>query len=132
MAVIVLGISLVTTSSVPRVGAQYPYPDECVSCNAPPNNGSVANAQASSWTAGAIVRVYIGSGFSDQQRQAIQNALYEWNNAGGSGVRFQISSTPVSGQNTYTVNQAIPALGANYAGETGGTTSGGHRLQWRN
>ena len=102
---------------------------DCTHCTPGPNNGSVANAQLSSWPAGATVTVYIDPAFAQVQGgvQAIKNAFTNWSNAGGSGVTFQFSSTPVSGQKTYTVTQQQPSLGPNYQAETGGGPSGGHR-----
>lgn len=102
---------------------------DCTKCTPPPNNGSVAAAQQSSWPAGATVRVYIDPAFAQIPGgiQAIQDAFNNWANAGGSGVTFQFSSTPVSGQNSYRVTQQEPSLGPDYQGETGGQESGGHR-----
>ena len=123
-SVIVIGVAILAVQLLLSSRAQTP---DCSHCAPPPNNGSVANAQASAWSRGSTVTVYIDPAFSPQQQQAIRNAFSNWSNAGGSGVSFQFSSTPVSGANTFTVNQQQPSLGPGYRGETGGTTSGGHR-----
>lgn len=126
LAIVTVCLLLTTTYLLINVAAQG---TDCTNCKPPPNNGSVANAQASSWPAGTTVTVYIDPAFSQIPGgvQAIRDAFTNWSNAAGSGVTFTYSSTPVSGQNTYTVNQQEPSLGPNFQGETGGGTSGGHR-----
>jgi len=126
LAVVVICVFLLSINILGLVSADEA---DCTNCTPPPNNGSVASAQQSSWPAGATVRVYIDPAFAQIPGavQAIQDAFTNWSNAAGSGVTFQFSSTPVSGQNTYTVNRQEPSLGPGFQGETGGQTSGGHR-----
>src|SRR5262249_35466613 len=126
LAVVISCFSLLAASLVFTASAN---PTDCSTCTPPPNNGSVANAQQSAWASGTTVTVYIDPAFDQVPGgvQAIKDAFNNWANAASSGVTFQFSDQPVSGQNTYQVTKQTPSLGSSYRGETGGNTSGGHR-----
>ena len=83
-------------------------------------NPPAVNNPLGSWPQGATVTVYIGSGVN---AAAVQAAFNNWNNVNGisgnnSGVRFQFSSTPVSGPGTFTVNSGQPSLPSGCTPET--------------
>jgi hypothetical protein len=97
---------------------------EAQSCTNPPTLG-----QQATWAKNSSVTVNINPNqFSTAQRQAIQTAFTNWQNAGNSsGVTFTFTSnaTAVSGAGTYQVSQATQASGQ---AVTGGGTNGTNRV----
>lgn len=82
------------------------------------------------WPPGQIVNVYINpAGFTPEQLTTITNTISAWSNGNDNGVRFNVSSNPVSGNYSYTIRQQTPSIGAGAQAETGGTAvAGGNRL----
>ena len=94
---------------------QIPFPTLAQTCQAPPTT-----SQQETWPAGAQVQVVIGSGFTAQQITDITNTVHNWNNAGNSGVTFNVTTTPAAGQPVYNINRETPTDGGAAAqGETG-------------
>lgn len=97
-------------------------------CQPPSLGGNYA------WPKDAQVRVYIDPSYSAAQKQGIENALRNWNNANGSsgnnsGVTFILppSSTPTSGVNTMQVINQPPPTCPSCPATAGGDTSGTSR-----
>ncbi|HEX5731588.1 MAG TPA: hypothetical protein VF131_02045 [Blastocatellia bacterium] len=117
-----LGVSFLLLVSIQQL-----LPVAAQSCTNPPTQG-----QQTAWAENAQVAVNISPSFSAAERQAIQTAFTNWQNANGSsgngsGVTFTFTfnSTPISGNNTYQVNKQNPQNGGQAA--TGGTTNGTNR-----
>ena len=62
------------------------------------------------WPEGARVRVIISPEFTPSQNAEIKSALRGWQNAGGSGVTFDVFSQehPISGPNTLQITKDLP------------------------
>jgi hypothetical protein len=103
-------------------------------CNVP-GHPSPPNPKAWAWPQVAEVQVNIDPSFNEQERQAIQTALTNWNNANtstgnGSGVQFlqpTYSSTPISGTNTMQITREAPSTCPTCPGTAGGATNGTNR-----
>jgi len=72
LAVVAACLLFGTTYLLTSVTAQSP---DCTNCTPPPNNGSVATAQASSWPAGTTVTVYIDPAFSQRGSSSNQGCI---------------------------------------------------------
>jgi hypothetical protein len=98
---------------------------QTVPCEIPPRN-----PQNSAWPPGQTVNVYINpAGFTSQQIGAIQTALNNWSAGNNNAVNFNISTTPVSGNYSYTIRRQTPGISPGAQGETGGTgVTNGYRL----
>ena len=97
-------------------------------CQIPSFQG-ISDPKRAAWQQGAQVQVNIDPSFTAQERQAIQAALTNWNNANGSsgngsGVTFlspTFNSTPISGVNTMQVIKQPPPTCTSCPGTADGT-----------
>lgn len=113
-------LGLVCSCSLILVAPQNGSPQS--DCNQP------ALPPSASWPQNATVQVSISPSFTTEQREAIQQAVINWQYSPGnqSGVHFVFTPTP--GALPHTVDRIQPSTGGQ--GETGGqsSTTTGHRV----